>query len=71
MQIIQILSIAMSINLILVFPDVKKKKKGIITVPETTVLLKGLHELVSLISVWKIVRIQQIVTHHYYSLGQR
>lgn len=48
MQIIQILSIAILINsLDLSFSRCgKKKKKGIITVPETTVLLKGLHELV-------------------------
>ena len=47
MQIIQILSIAILINsLDLSFSRCGKKKMGITTVPETTVLLKELHELI-------------------------
>lgn len=46
MQIIQILSIAILINSLDLSFSRCEKKKGIITVLETTVLLKRLHELV-------------------------
>lgn len=47
MQIIQILSITILINsLDISFSRCEKKKMGITTVPETTVLLKELYELV-------------------------